>query len=176
MRSKPLRPTTARRAREANVAKRLQLRQKWDEEMRGGSLGAEQIRWAGEALFCDDASIGRAQNLAIRVENPSKKSDLPNDLIIREGGNFRGGASVMIPFGLPFRGKGASRFALPKTKINAAVYLETIENARLSDRHQMCGAPPDCVFQRGGRFPRAAGPRLPQGTLCRVLGARPHGP
>ena len=74
-----------------------------------------------------------------------EKSELPNDLVLREGGVWQGGCSAMVSMGLSYRGKWALMFAPSGTKANSAEYIEIAENARFPDCVEMCGKPPTCL-------------------------------
>lgn len=147
---KPLRKVTAQRVKESNKEKRLQMCKKWEEDIASGALDLTKVYWTDEKVFRLGACSGGNQNLVVWVKNTLKKAELPNDLILREDGKFQGGASVMVSLGLSYRGAGTLRFAPAGTKINAATYLEIIENTYLPDCHQLYGVPPDCVFQQDG--------------------------
>ena len=98
-----------------------------------------------EKVFRLGSCRGENQNLVVWVTNSLKKSELPNNLTLRDNGEF-----LMVSLGPSHRGKGTLRFAPAGTKVNAATYLEIIENSSLPDRPEMYGVPPDCVFQQYG--------------------------
>ena len=63
---------------------------------------------------------------------------------------------MLVSLGLSSRGVGAARFAPAKTKIDAATYMDIVENTYLPEAMDMYGVPPTCVFQRDGASPHAA--------------------
>ena len=147
---KPLRKVTAQRVKEERRAKRLERCLQWDAEIASGALDLTAVYWTDEKLFRLGACSGGNQNLVVWVKNYLKKHEVANDLILRDDGKYQGGVSVMVSLGLSYRGKGTLRFAPAKTKINAATYLEIVENTYLPDCRELYGVPPACVFQQDG--------------------------
>ena len=77
-----------------------------------------------------------------------KKSDIPNDLILRVQGRRGGWCSATVSIGIRYRGEGALRFAPDGAKINASEYIGVVANTYFPDRHQLCGVPPTCAHQK----------------------------
>ena len=50
---------------------------------------------------------GGHQNLVTWVGNSLEGSELPGDLVLREDGGYRGGASAVVSCGVSCRGEGA---------------------------------------------------------------------
>ena len=102
---KPLRQLTAQRAKPVNAAKRLAICQTWKGQLESGDLDPRAIYWADGKLFRHGACPGNNQNLAIRVKRELAKADIPNNLIPRGEGKWKGGCSAMASSGLRWRGK-----------------------------------------------------------------------
>ena len=147
---KPLRQVTAQRVKPANAAKRLEACQLWDTQLRSGELDAEKIFFTDEKLFRLGACPGGNQNFVVYVHKETKKYDLPNELVLREDGQWQGGVSVMVCLGLSYRGKGALHFVPAGTKVNSAEYLNIIKTRYEPDIYNLYGVRPDCVFQQDG--------------------------
>ena len=62
----------------------------------------------------------------------------------------------MVSLGLSWRGKVSLRFAPSGAKINAADYIEIVENAYFQDCNRLYGFPPTCVSQQHGAISHTA--------------------
>ena len=115
-------------------------------QIESGELDPREIYRAGEKLFRSGACPGGNQNLAICVKKHLGKSELLNDLVLRDSGGWKGGCSVMVSPGLSYRGEGALRFAPYGTQINPKGYIEIVGNTCSPDCRQKYGAPPTFLF------------------------------
>ena len=161
---KPLRQVKSQRVKPEAAQKRLDCCKAWLAQIESGELDPRKIYWTDEKLFRLGACPGGNQNLVIWVKKHLKKSELPNDLILREGGVWQGGCSVMVSLGLSYRGKGTLRFAPSGTKINSVEYIEIVENTYLPDCIELYGKPPTCLFQQDGASSHTA--NVTQGYLA----------
>ena len=83
-------------------------------------------------------------------KNTLKKSEIPNNLISRGDGEWKGGVSVMVRLGICYQGAGTLRFSPAGARINAKEYLEIVTNTYLPDCNKFYGVPPSCLFQQDG--------------------------
>ena len=147
---KPIRQVTAQRVKPVNMAKRLEACQKWNDQIQPGELDVAKIYFTDEKLFRLGACAGGNQNFVVYVSRETKKSQVPDDLILREDGRWQGGVSVMVCLGLCHRGKGRLHFVPAGTKVNSAEYLNIVKNIYEPNIHHYYGIRPDCVFQQDG--------------------------
>ena len=147
---KPLRKIKGQRVKAANAEKRLELCRKWDAQIASGELDLTKIFFTDEKLFRLGACPGGNNNLVVYVKKDVKKSEVSNDLILRDDGTWQGGISVMVALGVCYKGVGAMRFAPAGTKINSEEYLEIVRNTYLPNCIRFYGIQPDCVFQQDG--------------------------
>ena len=94
-----------------NKQERPEIRIKWDDDIEAGTLDLTKVYWADEKVFSPGACRGNKHNLVVWVKNTLQKAELPNDLIMRDDGEYQGGASVMVLLGVSYQGKGTLRFA-----------------------------------------------------------------
>ena len=92
--------------------------QQWKADIESGELDLKEVYWTDEKMFRLGAMPGANKNFVVYVKNTLKKSDVPNNLILRGDGNYQGGRSVLVSIGLCYRAVGALRFAPAKTKVN----------------------------------------------------------
>ena len=147
---KPFRMVKAQRVTPQKAAKRLAACEKWKAQIESGELDLKAVYWTDEKIFRLGALKGGNQNLVVYVKNDLKKSEVPNNLILRGDGVWQGGVHVMVSLGLCFSGVGTLRYAPKGGRLNGPEYLEIVNNTYLPDCHKYYGVPPTCVFMQDG--------------------------
>ena len=80
----------------------------------------------------------------------NKKSQVPDDITLREVGRWKGGVRAMVRLGLCRRGKGGLHFAPAGAKVSSVEYLNVVKNIYEANTHRYYGIRPGCVSRQDG--------------------------
>ena len=134
-----------------------------------GRLKLSQARWApqktcgaGGKLFMLESCPGGNQNLATRVKQRADKSELPNDLALRDSGVWQGRRSAMESTSLSFRGN-------ERLDSHPLVRRPTWKNILKLRTTHTCHTPTRCTERRQPASPTRTAPRRVHGTRMKSI-------
>ena len=109
----------------------------------------------GEKHIRVGAIHGGNRNCSVYATRNTKKSQAPDDIILRKGVLWMGGVGVMAILGLCHRAKWTSHIVPAGTKADSTEYINVQKYICAPDCHQYYGGPPDCIPQQDWATSRA---------------------
>ena len=162
LKKKSLTQVRIQHIRKKNVQRRLDICKEWKAQMENGwALGPRDVFWADEKVIHAGRVAGGNRNYRAWVDEGVRKCDVPHEDIVRAE-NDQGGARVMVALGVCYAGPGEPRFVPTGAKVNAAAYLELVENTYAVDVQELMPAG-NVLFQQDNAPARQA--TVAQGRL-----------